>query len=187
MKRLSNQELRDQFIAWQCRIRQIAVRDYGGRPLIGMRPRVSTRTGELLSPGAIVLLVPKVPREASAFFRHQCLRHDEPKRVLEAGLSYLASDYYQLPELFSDEMTAVFAPGSQLAARLARAREVLLDFQQFSQGFRMFCTARRLGHGNEGREASLWHNRLFNPNLPNDAAVVGLKPDWNTAQAEAPA
>ena len=34
------QALRDEFIGWQCRIRQIAVREGGGRPSSGMRPRV---------------------------------------------------------------------------------------------------------------------------------------------------
>ena len=34
------------------------------------------------------------------------------------------------------------------------------------------------------REASLWHNRLFNPNLGNDAEVLSFKPNWKNAMAE---
>jgi hypothetical protein len=42
---------------------------------------------------------------------------------------------------------------------------------------------RRLGERDEAREASLWHNRIFNPSLPDDAIVLELKPDWAKAVA----
>ena len=32
--------LRREFIGWQCRLRQMAARESGGRPSSGMRPRV---------------------------------------------------------------------------------------------------------------------------------------------------
>ncbi|MCH7795324.1 MAG: hypothetical protein IH900_09330, partial [Proteobacteria bacterium] len=32
--------LRDHFLGWQCRLRQMAVRQAGGRPTSGMRPEV---------------------------------------------------------------------------------------------------------------------------------------------------
>jgi len=47
----------------------------------------------------------------------------------------------------------------------------------------MFCKVRKLALKTPAREASLWQARLFNPNIPNDALVLGFKPDWKTAQA----
>ena len=32
--------LRDHFLGWQCRLRQLAVREAGGRPTSGMRPEL---------------------------------------------------------------------------------------------------------------------------------------------------
>ena len=106
------------------------------------------------------------------------------RQAFEAGIKYLGADFYQEPELFSDEMTAVFAAGSRLAADLVKAKTVLLDFAQFAQSYRMFCAVRRLPQRSAAREASLWHNRLFNPALPNDAEVLGFKPDWKNAVAD---
>ncbi len=72
--------LRDRFLGWQCRLRQMAVRQAGGRPTSGMRPEV--RLAEADTPltdtppgaaplGAITtLIVRREPREASAQFRH---------------------------------------------------------------------------------------------------------------------
>ena len=43
--------LRREFLGWQCRLRQMAARESGGRPSSGMRPRVTTREGHEIAPG----------------------------------------------------------------------------------------------------------------------------------------
>lgn len=186
MRRIANSEMRSAFLGWQCRIRQIAMRDYGGQPLPGMRPRVSTRTGEALAPALIVLLIPLEPKASTAFFRYQVQKTNEPQKTRDAGIGYLGADFYQMPELFSDEMAAVFQPGSTLAATILGARDVLLDFEQFNQSFRMFCSVRRLGRREASREAALWQARIFNRDLGNGCDVLSFRPDWNSANAEPP-
>ncbi|MGH6908317.1 MAG: hypothetical protein ACREDX_10730, partial [Aestuariivirga sp.] len=81
------------------------------------------------------------------------------------------------------ELTAVFAVGSKAADLMSKAREVMLDFEQFSQSFRMFCKVRKLGQKDHGREASMWQARIFNPSIASDAIVLGFKPDWKNAVA----
>jgi hypothetical protein len=184
MRQISNARLKAHFLGWQCRIRQLSARDYGGQPMPAMRPRVSSRKGEVMLPAMTVLLVPEEPSVSSAFFRFQVQKTNEAQRVRDAGINYLAGDFYQLPELFSDELTAVFGAGSEIAAMLVKAKEVLLDFEQYSQGFRMFCRVRRVGPKEAAREASLWQSRLFNPNVPNDTVVLAFKPDWKNAAAD---
>ena len=54
----SPKKIRDRFLAWQCLIRQTAMREQGGRPSPGMRPRVLDTSGSkvgLLSEGGIPL------------------------------------------------------------------------------------------------------------------------------------
>jgi hypothetical protein len=184
MKRISNSALKMSFLGWQCRIRQMAMRDHGGAPMPAMRPSVSSRKGKMLVPEMTILLVPLMPQESTAFFRFQVQKTNDERQAFEAGIKYLGGDYYQQPELFSDEMTAIFAPGSYIAADLVKAKTVLLDFAQYGQNYRMFCAVRRLPQRSSAREASLWHNRLFNPVLPNDAEVLSFKPDWKNAVAD---
>ena len=64
------------------------------------------------------------------------------------------------------------------------ARPVLLDFDQYSQRYRISCKVRRLKGDDPARQAALWHNRLFNPNLPGDALVLAFKPEWKSAEAD---
>ncbi|MGH6855682.1 MAG: hypothetical protein ACREDN_09705 [Aestuariivirga sp.] len=183
MRKISNEMLRGHFLGWQCRIRQISARDYGGQPLPAMRPRVSRRNGDVLLPAMTVLLLPEESGVSTAFFRFQALKTADPGAVRDAGINYLAGGFYQQAELFSDELTAVFAVGSKAADLMSKAREVMLDFEQFSQSFRMFCKVRKLAHKEQAREASLWQARIFNPGVASDAVVLGFKPDWKNAVA----
>lgn len=184
MKRISNDALRDHFLGWQCRIRQLAVRQFDGQPMPAMQPAVWSRKGRLLSERMTVLLVKADPAESTAYFRHQLQRTHEHAEARQAGLAYLAADYYQDPLSFSDGMTALFAAASPLAAAIVAARTVLLDFDQFSQRYRIFCRVRQLDPDDPARQATLWHNRLFNPNLAGDAAMLAFKPEWKSAEAD---
>src|SRR5918997_6443663 len=100
MSSFEPQELRDHFLGWQCRVRQIAMRHDGGRPSPGMRPRVLTREGRQISPALAVLLVPKEPAESTAFFRFQVQKTPDPRAVYEQGLAFLQADHFQQPKNF---------------------------------------------------------------------------------------
>jgi hypothetical protein len=184
MKHTPDEKLRDHFLGWQCRIRQIAMRQDEGRPSSGMRPKVFTRDGQELSSGVIVVLVPRDPEQSTTFFRFQAQRTHDPRQTYEKGLEYLQATHFQHPKSFSDEITALFVPKSALADRLLEAGECLLAFEQFSQSYRMFCKVRALDPQEPAFEATFWHNRLFNPNLPGEVAILGFQPDWHSAQAD---
>jgi hypothetical protein len=177
-------ELRDQFLAWQCRIRQIAMREHGGRPSPGMRPRLLDRAGLELAPALTVLLLPLDPAESTAFFRFQVMRSVDPRDVYERALGYLQADYFQRPESFSDRLLAVLPENAEVAATLMAEPACRLDFEQFSQSFRLPCAALALRGDDPARQAAIWHNRLFNPALPETVHVVAFQPDWASASAQ---
>jgi hypothetical protein len=183
MPTADGQTLKARFLGWQCRIRQISVREFGGQPMPAARPRVSSKSGELIVPAMTMLLIPQKPSASTAFFKFQVQKTNEPEEMREAALQYLAADYFQLPELFSDEMAAVFAPQSPTAASLLIAKTAMLEFEQYSQKFRILCRTRRLA-ASEARESAFWQARLFNANLPNNVEVLGFKPDWKSAKAD---
>lgn len=180
----SPKKIRDGFLAWQCRIRQIAMREHGGRPSPGMRPRVLDIEGRELASALTVLLIPKEPEESTAFFRFQVMKTPDPRDVYERALTYLQADYFQTPETFSDRMATVLPADSSLAALLIAAGECILEFDQSGQGYRIAAEVRALKSGHAAREAAIWHNRLFNPALPDDVQVLEFRPDWLSARAE---
>jgi hypothetical protein len=180
----AGQSLRDEFLAWQCRIRQIAMRQDGGRPSPGMRPRLLDQAGRDLVPALTVLMIPRDPSESTAFFRFQVMKHADPRELYERALGFLQADYFQQPASFSDQLLAILPEGSKVAAALVADGRCILAFEQFSQAYRLPCAVSALQPGDAARDAAIWHNRLFNPALPETVHVVAFKPDWASARAD---
>ena len=178
----ANEELRDRFLRWQCRIRQIAMRRDDGRPTSGMTPLVHV-SGEPVA--RVVSVLSKRPEHSVTMeLRHLARRTHDPAERRENALKLFAERHYQAGTEFSDTLTASFAPDSGIAARLLEARECRLDFEQFGQRFRVHCAVRRLSEHNPLREATFWHNLLFNPRLTAECIILGFEPDWGRSEAD---
>ena len=208
----ADEKLRDRFLRWQCRVRQIAMRRHGGRPTSGMTPLAfpspaSTRAAESalgressldsgLVPGSapgggpvarIVTVLCKRPEHSATMeLRHLARRTHDPAERRAAALELLAERFYQAPRELSDTLTASFPPASETAAKLLAGRECRLDFEQFRQRFRVHCAVRRLSEHDPLREATFWHNLLFNPRLPADCIILGFVPDWGRSDSDPP-
>jgi hypothetical protein len=180
----SPKKIRDHFLAWQCLIRQSAMREQGGRPSPGMRPRVLDTSGRELSPALTVLLIPKEPEESTAFFRFQVMKTQDPRDLYERALAFLQADYFQAPGTFSDRMVTVLSWDAALADALIEQGACTLEFVQSRQSYRIAAEVRALKSGNAAREAAIWHNRLFNPALPDNVHVLEFRPDWLSVRAD---
>jgi len=176
--------IRDHFMGWQCRLRQYAVRQDGGRPGEGMCPEAVSSEGAT-SLGRVTLLIVRRDSETiTAEFRHMCQRTFDPADRYASAIQYLSAAYYQQPERFDDEMTALFGGDSKTAATLAAAGGCSLGFAQYSQRYQLPCRVRTLAETEPGFQATYWHNLLFNPGLPGNVSVLGFTPDWSTATAD---
>ena len=91
-------------------------------------------------------------------------------------------DYFQSHKTFSDRLLVVLPADSSLAASLFATGDCILDFNQSRQRYCIPCKVRELKPGNAAREAAIWHNRVFNPALPDAVHVIAFKPDWTSAE-----
>ena len=182
----ANEQLRDGFLRWQCRIRQIAMRSHDGRPTSGMTPLVSSADESIPVASVVTVLCKRPEHSATMELRHMARRTHDPAERRESALKFLAERYYQSSREFSDILTASFPPNSGTAAALLEHRECRLAFEQFSQRFDVHCAVRRLSPNNPLREATFWHNLLFNPRLSGDCVILGFDPDWPKSEAEPP-
>ena len=178
----SPEALAEAFLGWQCRIRQHAVRRDGGRPSSGMRPEVFVGDGST-SLGRIVVLIVKREWEApTARFRFMAEKTHDPADRYDAALNFLQADYYQRPQTFTEEMTALFSAGSSWVVQLVSAGRCALAFEQYGRKYRLDCGVRALDEHEGGYQLTCWHNRLFNPTMPADIKVLGFMPDWEGAE-----
>jgi hypothetical protein len=181
---VAQEALRGGFLGWQCRIRQIAVREHGGRPTPGMQPVLEVAAQRV---GPITVVLHKRDGgETTSQFRFMVKRTHDPLERYEAAMRHLAAAYYQRPDSFSDQMTALFAPDASLPRRIAGRTDCVLLFEQFRQRWRLPCTARLLDPSTPGWQATYWHNALFNEHLPGGVQIVAFAPDWTRAEADPP-
>ncbi len=181
------QALRAHLLGWQCRVRQYAVRQGGGRPTSGMRPRVLL-TGLDVDLGPVTVLINKSePQSVTSQFRHLTRKTHDPVERYNNALKILSAAYYQHPEEFSDELTALFGEISETADRLLAGGGCRLLFEQSSQSYDLPCAPRQLPADHPAYQATLWHNSLFNPSIPGGVRVLAFRPDWSRATADPPA
>jgi hypothetical protein len=175
--------LRESFLGWQCRLRQIAVREHGGRPSPGMRPALAVDADEGVASSIVVLIVEKDPARATEQLRHIFRQTHDPRIRYDRALALLCAGYFQFPRNFSDVLTASFGPESTTVACLTRLGRCVLDFDQFGQRYRLPCSVQPLARDAAAYQATYWHNALFDRRILAEAPILGFRPDWRRAEA----
>jgi len=177
-------QMREDFLHWQCRLRQMAMRDGGGRPSSGMRPSIFSRADEQLASGIVILIHKAELEETTAFFRHQVLKTQDPVERWEKAVEHMAAAYFQKFREFDDRLTALFGPERGLIDSLLTQGKVNLEFAELNRRFTLLCSMVELSEHDPLYQATYWHNRMFNPNLPAGVRIASFSPDWGRSSTE---
>lgn len=176
--------LKSVFLKWQCRVRQIAMRDHDGRPDDAIMPAVIL-ADEAEPLGHIITVLNKLPRySVTAELRHMARKTNDPAQIRDQALRFFSATHYQKHKEFSDCLTATFPPASPGAAKIRAAGACRLLFDAYSQQFDVACKVVRLEKQDPLYTATWAHNRLFNPALHPGAEVLGFEPDWENSSAD---
>lgn len=182
----SDNPLRLEFLKWQCRVRQLAMRDADGRPDDAISPAVIL-PGESEALGHIITVLNKSPGHSETpELEFMAAKTNDPAQRRDQAIRYLSATYYQKASEFSDILTATFPPGSEGASRLRAADRVTLVFEAYAQRYELDCKVWKLTSRNPLHRSTMAHNRLFNPGLPGDTVVLAFEPDWNNSSSAAP-
>jgi len=181
---IADAPLRKAFLRWQCRVRQTAMRDTDGRPDDGIMPAVFL-PDEIEPMGNIITILNKAPAHSViAEMAHMSAKTHDPAQRRDQALRFFSAAYYQKAGEFSDVLTATFPPQSPGAAAIRAADKVRLVFSASGQVFDLTCKVWRLAARNPLYQATLAHNRLFNPDIHPDTIVLGFEPDWQNSTSD---
>jgi len=176
--------IRKAFMRWQCRVRQTAMRDYAGRPDDSITPALYL-SGEDVPMGHVITLINKAPGySVTPELQHMAAKTNDPAERREKAIQFFSSTYYQKAGEFSDILTSTFPPESPGAAAIHEAKTVRLRFEAYAQAWDLPCKVWKLAGHNPLYQATLAHNRLFNPDLHPDTVVLGFEPDWGSATSD---
>lgn len=180
----STSPLRKAFLKWQCRVRQMAMRDNHGRPDDGITPALFL-AGETEPMGHIITLLNKSPGySVTPELLHMAKKTNDPAQKRDQAIRFFSATYYQKASEFSDILTATFPPGSPGAAAIREAETVRLRFDAYAQVFELTCRVWKLAPHNPLYQSTIAHNQLFNPTIAPDTEVLGFEPDWDKSMSE---
>ena len=172
------------FLKWQCRVRQMSMRDNHGRPDEAITPALIL-PGAAEPMGHIITLLNKAPGySVTPELLHMAKKTNDPAQRRDQAIRFFSATYYQKASEFSDILTATFPPGSPGAATIREAQTVRLRFDAFAQVFDLTCRVWKLAPHNPLHQATIAHNQLFNPALAPDTEILGFEPDWDASTSE---
>jgi hypothetical protein len=175
--------LRDAFLKWQCRVRQMAMREFDGRPDDSIMPALTLK-GADEPMGHIITLINKLPAySVTPEMQHMVKRTNDPAQRRDKAIQFFSSTHYQKAREFSDTLTATFPPKSKGAQAIRQADRVTLYFSAYNQEFTLDCKVWKLTEKNPLYQSTYWHNALFNPSLTADTTILGFEPDWDASSA----
>jgi hypothetical protein len=176
--------LRDAFLKWQCRVRMIAMRENMGRPDDTITPSLTLK-GSDEPMGHIITVMSKLPQfSKTPELQHLVKQTFDPAKRREKALELFSSIYYQKGREFSDILTSSFPAGSKGAEAIRAAEYCTIRFEAYNQIYELECKVWTLAKNNALYQATWWHNHLFNPDMSDDAVILGFEPDWDASRAD---
>lgn len=177
-KNSETDSLKMEFLRWQCRVRQIAMRENGGRPDSSVTPSLSLLgTKERLI--HLVTVISKLPGYSKvAEMRHMVKSTNDPAQRREKAVEFFSGGYYQTAHEFSDTLTATLPPEIKNPEEIFSNRNCLLTFDSFGQRFDLLCMVSVLSVESPYFQATWWHNFLFNSRLSPNTVILGFQPQW---------
>ena len=177
-------KLRDAFLRWQCRVRQIAMRQNKGRPDDAIMPTLFL-PNDPKPLGQIITVLSKSREHSKLPEIQHIVRHThDPAQRREKAVALFSEMYFQKAHEFSDVLTATFRPDSKGARTIVRSKHCRLVFQAYNQRFELACKVDRLSPHDPLYQATWWHNKIFNPDLNPETIVLGFKPQWADCNGE---
>jgi hypothetical protein len=178
----SGESLRTDFLFWQCKIRQLVMREKQGRPIDVLMPELSIKNNEKSLAKIIVILskfqmYSKIPE-----IRHIVQSSNDPKVRLEKGIGLLSEKYYSNYTEFSDILTASFASNSNIVHFICEQKVCNLKFEGFGKRYMLCCKTSLLSQDDYFYQATWWHNKIFNSALSSNIEIVSFEPNWNKSK-----
>ncbi len=167
------------FIAWQCRLRKMSMRELGGRPTAGMSAGVHSVLGGEEQARVNFLIVKRDSDPVTSELRHIIRKSQDPAEWVKNGLRILAERHYQDDFNFADQLTALFGLDSSVADALISAGECRLKFVQDSIEHQFDFTVAVLSEQESAYQATYWHNHLFNSTIPGKVQILGFIPQFS--------
>ena len=165
------------FVIWQCSLRQRNFRMFGGKPSEGtIANLLDIKTNKTLSDVRSILLEKKSFNTSKMFeFIHK-QTHD-PETRFDKAIKFFSSEYYNTPKKFDGSFAATFNYQSSVAKNLLNKKKIRAQFFERETGFNFMVNVSKLKKNDAKWQYTFWHNRYYNPALNENIEILNFNPE----------
>ena len=165
------------FVVWQCSLRQRNFRMFGGKPSEGtlallMDIKKNTKISLIRS-----VLIEKDCLNTAKMFEFMIKKTHDPEERFSKAVKFFASDYYNTPKNFDGSFTATFPFNSDLVKGILKKKKCNVEFFERETGFYFPVNISKLKATNSKWMYTFWHNSFFNSELNNNIEILYFSPE----------
>ena len=165
------------FIIWQCSLRQRNFRMFGGKPSEGIIAiAIDKKNYNELASFRSILMEKDCLNTAKMFeFMHK-QTHD-PETRFDKAIKFFSSEYYNTPKNFDGSFTAIFRSESEIAKNFLKSKKINVQFFERETGFNFNVKITKLKKTDNKWKYTFYHNAFFNVNLNEDIKILNFSPE----------
>ena len=164
------------FVIWQCSIRQRNFRMFSGKPSEGTTANLSDirLNKELFNIRSV--LIEKNCLNTAKMFEFMIKQTNEPELRFDKIVKFLSSEYYNTPTNFDGSFTATFDKKSEIYKKILNNKKLIAQFFERETGFYFPVKVSKLKKNDAKWKYTFWHNFFFNPYLNEDIEIIYFAP-----------
>ena len=165
------------FVIWQCSLRQRNFRMFGGKPSEGTIAITINKKNdcEITSFRSILMEIECLNTAKMFEFIHK-QTHD-PETRFDKAIKFFSSEYYNTPKNFDGSFTATFKNKSKIVKNLLKLKKINVQFFERETGFNFTVKVTKLKKANDKWKYTFYHNAFFNVNLTEDIEILNFSPN----------
>ena len=165
------------FIVWQCSLRQRNFRMFNGKPSEGIKALILDNKSNKEIANLRSVLIEKNSLNTAKMFEFMIKKTHDPEERFSKAVKFFSSDYYNAPKNFDGSFTATFSHQSSIAKKILKKKKCNVQFFEKDTGFNFAVSVFKLNKTNSKWLYTFWHNTFFNPSLNEEIDILYFCPD----------
>tara|TARA_B100000029_G_C17500987_1_gene932642 strand:+ start:719 stop:1264 length:546 start_codon:yes stop_codon:yes gene_type:complete len=172
-----NLSIINDFVNWQCLLRQRNFRKFSGKPSEGTTATLYEKNSDDEIVNLRSILIEKKPLDSAKMFEFMIKKtHDPEERYLKA-VKFFASEYFESSKIFDGSFSATFPHNSKIVKKLLKKKKLNVQFFESTNGFNFKVNITKLKKNDPIWKFTFYHNSFFNSSLDENIEILLFKPD----------
>ena len=171
------QTLIDDFVGWQCLLRQRNFRKFSGKPSNGTVAQIIDKKTNYEIFSLQSILMEKNPLKTAQMFEFMIKKtHDPEERYLKA-VQFFSSEYFEETKNFDGSFSATFSNNSSMLKKILNKKKLTVQFFEHTTGFNFSVNVSKLKKNEPEWMYTFYHNSFFNTDLRNNIEILLFIPE----------